>query len=69
MKKIEFKKNIHIHTDSKGEHYGKAWQQKYRVVDHKKQPVLVKKEKGIEKIIVPTKIYINRHHPMGSWDS
>jgi hypothetical protein len=69
MKKLEFKNNIHIHTESKGEKYGKQWHHAYRTVNHQKQPVLIKKEKSSEKIIVPTKGYITRHHPQGAWDS
>lgn len=53
---------------NKKERYGKAWKHAYRIVNGKKQPVLVKKVKGKECIKVPSKAYISRHHPRGPWD-
>jgi hypothetical protein len=73
---FEFPKNRNIVKDNSNakipkEKYGKVWSHAYRPVPGKRgiQPVLVKKSKGQEQIIIPSKAYITRHHPQGPWDS
>lgn len=52
------------------EHYGKRWVHAYRKVDGKRQEVLVQKHRDQpEEIKIPSKEYIRKHYPMGSWDS
>ena len=52
------------------EKYGRTWQHRYRKDDMgKSRPAMVKKIKGGEIVKFPSKAYVNKHHPRGSWIS